>query len=66
MSPVVCASGPRLTRRVSRLSLPKAVLQLAWRPAHAVPTLAVAGEDGTLRIVALDDDAYLQGEAAGE
>ncbi|UNI18917.1 Elongator subunit elp2 [Purpureocillium takamizusanense] len=42
------------------LMLPKAVLQLAWRPAAALEgtdahTLAVAGEDSTLRLLAFDE-----------
>jgi len=38
--------------------LPKAVLQLAWRPARegtGAHTLAVAGEDSSLRLLAFDE-----------
>lgn len=46
------------------LSFPKAVLQLAWRPASqaetsASHTLAVAGEDTTLRLLSFDE-SYLR------
>ncbi|KAJ2902400.1 elongator protein 2 [Zalerion maritima] len=45
-----------------RFNLPKAVHQLAWRPSYSgAPELAVAGEDGSLRIISfpglLDVDA---------
>ncbi|KAG5928025.1 hypothetical protein E4U42_001407 [Claviceps africana] len=47
----------------AEFSLPKAVLQLAWRPINAgvstTFTLAVAGEDGSLRLFSFDK-AYLR------
>lgn len=49
---------------LSRLSLPKAILQLAWRPVEKegkvdVHTLAVASEDCSLRLFSFDD-TYLR------
>lgn len=53
------------TDRMIRLKLSKAVLQLAWRPCPAAAqpesfTLAVAGEDSSLRVFAISE-AYLKG-----
>ena len=60
MKSVAVESGLLTKWENYRMSLPKAVMQLAWQP---VPTaaveaddgsrLAVAGEDGSLRVLAL-------------
>ncbi|KAG6012379.1 hypothetical protein E4U43_007822 [Claviceps pusilla] len=57
-----CSSTTELETQ-AEFSLPKAVLQLAWRPVKAgtstTYTLAVAGEDGSLRLFSFDK-SYLR------
>lgn len=44
-----------LTRNACRLELAKPIRQLAWRPGHeGTAELAVAGEDGSVRICSID------------
>ncbi len=38
-----------------RLCLAKAVLQLSWRPRRTGDELAIAGEDGSLRVYSFAD-----------
>ncbi|KAG6252406.1 hypothetical protein E4U24_000445 [Claviceps purpurea] len=59
------AQGTEMTELTphAEFSLPKAVLQLAWRPTKAAAstsyTLAVAGEDSSLRVFSFDE-TYLR------
>ncbi|KHN95817.1 elongator protein 2 [Metarhizium album ARSEF 1941] len=59
---LVSEDGQAVTELPSRpeLNLPRAVLQLAWRPPtreinESVYTLAVAGEDSSLRLISLNE-----------
>jgi elongator complex protein 2 len=50
---------------LSRLILPKTVLQLAWRPVNkdenaAKYELAVAGEDSSLRIYGFGEEYFIE------
>lgn len=65
MSPPALFCKNILTNMTLRLSPPKAVLQLAWRPSarngdsSVAHELAIAGEDSSLRLYAFSE-AYLE------